>query len=195
MWHVEHKLETTASPAAIWQRWGDVQHWPEWDESLAWVRFRGVLTLGSQGAMKLRSGERLNFRVIACTPGTGFICQARTLGTVIRMVFQVKPSNFGARLTHRVEVRGVLAWLLAFTLGRHLRESLPVAARKLARLTAGAEAPSSLPLPRESRDPAPPRKGRAPKDPNGQSQRPGKAGRRDRACGLQSRPGRGRIIA
>ncbi|MDP2877610.1 MAG: hypothetical protein Q8O00_15585, partial [Holophaga sp.] len=67
MWHVEHKLETTANPASVWRRWAEVQGWPDWDNSLVWVSFRGLLMLGGKGKIKFRSGEILNFRVTEFT--------------------------------------------------------------------------------------------------------------------------------
>lgn len=136
MWQVEHRVETTASPADVWRRWATIQDWPTWDDSILWARFRGVLSLGSRGSIKYRSGEVLNFQVIVCTPGHAFTCRARTLGTVIRLSFQLEPSDLGTRLVHRVEISGPLTWLLSLTLGRRIGKTLPAATRKLARLAA-----------------------------------------------------------
>ena len=176
MWHVEHRLETTASPAAVWRRWAEIQDWPNWDSLILWVRFSGVLILGSQGIIKYRSGETLNFQVTECTPGRAFTCQARTLGTIIRFRFRLDPSSLGTRLTHIVEIRGPLAWLLSLSLGRRIREALPAAARKLAQMAAQSEAPPSPPPPHESRGPEPLRKGLGRIGPSVRSGRPGKPG-------------------
>ncbi len=135
MWHAQHTIETTTQPESIWRRWADVPGWPEWDEGLEWATLQGPLAVGSSGVLKCRGGERLPFRVVELVEGRSFTCAGRTLlGTNLSFVHRLEPTDLGTRLTHRVEARGPLAWLVGLTLGRRLRESLPRAARKLARV-------------------------------------------------------------
>lgn len=134
MWFVEHTLETTTPPEAIWRRWADLESWPDWNDSLAWARLSGPAMVGTLGAMKLNHGGRIRLQVLEAASGERWVLEGRTLGTILRFHFRVEPAPLGARLTHRVECRGPLAWLRRFTLARRLREGLPRATRKLAGL-------------------------------------------------------------
>ena len=134
MWHAQHTLETTTRPESIWRCWMDVQGWPDWDEGLEWATLQGPPGVGVAGVIKRRGGERLSFRVVEFVEGRSFTCSGRTLGTSLLFMHRLEPTDLGTRLTHRVEARGPLAWLLGLTLGRRLRDSLPRAARKLAHL-------------------------------------------------------------
>ncbi len=134
MWHVQHTLETTTSPESIWRCWMDVAGWPGWDEGLEWATIQGPVTVGSSGAIKWCGGERVPFRVVELVEGRSFTCLVRTLGSNLIFVHSLEPSSLGTKLTHRVESRGIMAWYLGLTLGRRLRESVPIAARKLAHM-------------------------------------------------------------
>ena len=134
MWHAQHTLETTTSPESIWRRWADVPGWPDWDEGLEWATLQGPLAAGTAGVIKRRGGERVSFRIVEFVEGRSFTCLGRKLGTDLAFVHRLEPSPLGTKLTHRVEARGPLAWLLGLTFGRRIRESLPRAARKLAHL-------------------------------------------------------------
>jgi len=134
MWHAQHTLETTTTPESIWRCWTNVQGWPDWDDGLEWASLQGPMAMGTLGVMKCRGGERLSFCVVEYIEGRSFTCLGRRLGADLRFVHRLEPSELGTRLTHRVEARGPLAWLLGLTLGRRIRESLPRAARKLAHL-------------------------------------------------------------
>ncbi len=134
MWHAQHTLETTTAPEFIWRCWMNVQGWPDWDDGLEWATLQGSLGAGSLGAMKYRGGKRVAFCVIEFTEGSSFTCLGRSMGTDVRFVHRMEPCSLGTKLTHRVEAQGPMAWLLGLILGRRIRESLPIAARKLAHL-------------------------------------------------------------
>lgn len=141
MWFVEHTLETTTLPEAIWRRWSDLESWPDWNDSLAWARLSGPASVGATGALKLHHGTRIRIQVVEMVEGERWVLAGRTLGITLRFVFRVEPADLGARLTHRVECRGPLAWIHRFTLARRLREGLPRASRKLAGLSARLSQP------------------------------------------------------
>lgn len=134
MWHAEHTLETTADPEAIWRRYADVGGWPEWDDGLEWARLLGPLQVGSAGSLKRKGTRRHRFEVVEVQEGAGFTCVAKRLLTALTLVHRVEPSHLGSRVTHRIEVRGLMAWWLRLTMARRLRQTLPPAVRKLARM-------------------------------------------------------------
>lgn len=138
MWFVEHTLETTTPPEAIWRRWADLESWPDWNDSLAWAHLSGPAAAGTLGALKLHHGGRIRLQVAEVATGERWVLEGRTFGITLRFLFRVEPAALGARMTHRVECRGPLAWLRRFTLGHRLREGLPRATRKLAGLAGRA---------------------------------------------------------
>lgn len=133
MWHAEHTLQTTAEPEAIWRRWMDVASWPEWDEALEWVRFLGPFKLGSRFVVKRHRWNRQKLSIVQFHEGRGFVLRQRRLFSNLHMHHHCEPSELGSRVTHRVEVSGLLGLWLRLTRGRRMRMSLPIALRKLAR--------------------------------------------------------------
>ena len=136
MWHTEHTLETTTEPEAIWSRWEDVNGWPDWDEGLEWARLLGPLRVGSSGSLKRKGSLRQRFLVEEVQEGRGFTCLGKKLLTHMRLVHRVEPSKLGSRITHRLEVKGPMAWWLWLTMARGIRQTLAPAVRKLARIAA-----------------------------------------------------------
>jgi len=136
MWHAEHTLQTTTEPEAIWRSWTEVSRWPEWDEGLEWARIDGPLAVGSLCTLKHQNWGTMVFRVVAMQEGKGFTCARHGFLADLTIQHHCEPSEMGSRVTQRVEARGFLAWWLHITLGRRLRESLPKAVRKLARVAA-----------------------------------------------------------
>ena len=44
---------TSSAPSAlIFDRWADMDSWPEWDEAIAWTRLDGPFAAGSTGTLK-----------------------------------------------------------------------------------------------------------------------------------------------
>lgn len=136
MWHTEHTLETTTEPEAIWLRWKDVDGWPDWDEGLEWAQLLGPLKVGSSGSLKRKGSQRQRFMVEEVQEGRGFTCIRKRLLTCMRWVLRVEPSSLGSRVTHRIEVKGPMAWWLRLTMARRIRQTLAPAVRKLARIAA-----------------------------------------------------------
>jgi hypothetical protein len=136
MWHTEHTVFTTSEPEAIWRRWLDVAAWPEWDEALESASINVPLAVGSLCTIRHRAWGTQTLRVSEVQEGKGFTCALHGFLSDIRILHRCEPSEMGSRLTQRVEAQGFLAWWLRFTLGRQLRESLPKAVRKLARISA-----------------------------------------------------------
>jgi len=133
MWHVEHTLETTASPEAVWRCLTEVQRWPEWEDGLEWVRLEGPFASGSSLVLKHRQGSRESFRLGLVEAGRfvegirkGFLYE-------LRVNHRLEASELGTRLTRRIQVSGLLSGLLHVLWGRRYRLALPEAARKLAR--------------------------------------------------------------
>lgn len=134
MWHSEHTLETTTEPDAIWRRWADVAGWPDWDEGLEWASLLGPLQEGSSGSLKRKGSVRQRFQVVEVQEGRGFTCAVKKLLTRLKVVHTVEPSHLGSRVTHRIEVTGIMTWWFRLRMARWIRQNQAPALRKLARI-------------------------------------------------------------
>jgi uncharacterized membrane protein len=41
VWVVEHSVETSAAPDAVWRLWTDVERWPEWNAGVEQIELSG----------------------------------------------------------------------------------------------------------------------------------------------------------
>ena len=134
MWHAEHTLDTSAEPDAVWARLAEVSTWPEWDVGVTWAELSGPFSAGSQGRMKVRGEGTRSFRLARVEPKTIFTALVRLPFAEIRHTHAQEASAMGTRMTHRIEIHGILSWLYGWSLGRRLREDLAPSMRRLARL-------------------------------------------------------------
>jgi len=134
MWHAEHTLDTSADPQEVWRRLEEVSTWPEWDAGVAWAELAGPFKDGTQGRMKVRGEGTLTFRLARVKVNQSFTALVRLPLAVVRHTHDQEPSTMGTRMTHRVEITGLLSWLYAMTRGRKLREGLAPSMRCLARM-------------------------------------------------------------
>jgi hypothetical protein len=134
MWHAEHTLETTARPERVWEQMQRVDSWPQWDTGLAWAELSGDFSAGAQGTMKFRSEGPRTFRLCAVRPNHGFTALMKLPLAEVRHIHHQEITPMGTRMTHRIEMRGPLAWLYWWSMGRRLREGLAPGMRQLARL-------------------------------------------------------------
>ena len=101
----QHRLETAASPAALWRLYSDVTTWPRWDAAFEEVTLDGPFAPGSAGLLKLRGQNPLAFRIVEVEPERGFVDETEIPGGVVRFRHRIEPLDDGrVRLTHEVEV-------------------------------------------------------------------------------------------
>jgi len=134
MWHAEHTLDTTAQPERVWAQLQQVDRWPLWDPGLAGAELTGGFAAGAQGTMTFRHEGPRSFQLAAVAPPHGFTALTRLPLAEIRHIHRQETSEMGTRMTHRIEIRGPLAWLYGWSLGRRLKEGLAPGLRALARL-------------------------------------------------------------
>lgn len=127
----EHVEFTTASPAAIWQLWSNVERWAEWDTDLEYVRLSGIFQKGAVGHLKPKGFFRLPFAITECKEKEYFIDQTNMY--VARLVFThtITKEGNGYRITHRAEARGLFGWFFAWMMGKGMRHDLPLSMKKL----------------------------------------------------------------
>ncbi|HLO68099.1 MAG TPA: SRPBCC family protein [Holophaga sp.] len=137
LWEAEHTLDTSAEPHEVWLRLSDVSTWPEWDSGVLWAELRGPFATGTQGRLKLKGEGTRSFRLVRVDAEDTFTATVRLPLAEIRHIHAQTACPVGTRVTHRIEIRGPLAWFFGFTRGRRLREGLAPGLRNLARIASG----------------------------------------------------------
>lgn len=138
LWEAEHTLDTSAEPHEVWHRLSDVGTWPEWDSGVVWARLKGPFAAGTRGRVKLKGDGTRAFRLVKVEAEATFTATVRLLFAEIRHIHVQAASPMGTRVTHRIEIRGLLARFYGFTRGRRLRDALAPGLRNLARLASGS---------------------------------------------------------
>lgn len=134
MWYAEHTLETTARPERIWEQLQEVAAWPQWDTGLDGAELAGAFSAGAHGTVRLpRRGPRA-FQLSAVAAPTDLVALTRLPLAEVRHIHHQEGTPMGTRMTHRIEIRGPLAWLYGLSVGRRLRDGLAPSMRRLARL-------------------------------------------------------------
>lgn len=109
----EASQETSASPAAVWRIWSDVNRWPEWNPDMKASRLDGPLKLGATGMIDTRSGGKHDVLVTHYEDGRSFELESTALpGTKMAIRATIAPNGSGSRITQGFEPRGLLAPLV-----------------------------------------------------------------------------------
>ncbi|HSI81933.1 MAG TPA: SRPBCC family protein [Solirubrobacterales bacterium] len=111
-----------ADPEAVWELWGDLDRWPEWNQGIERASADGELAPGATIKVKLRRGGTVSHQVTALEPGRLLVTEARFPGGRQGHEHRVERRRNGAEVTHRIYVRGLLWPLLAFMLSRRKME-------------------------------------------------------------------------
>ena len=128
----EHTVTTTATPAAVWAKWGDPVDWPSWDEGLERVTLNGEFVTGARGELTVAGQPPLGYVLTDVRPGEGFTDETEMPGGVLRFVHRIEPAGDGRwLLTHRLEIDG--SDELA-ALGPMITEDFPEAVGALAKM-------------------------------------------------------------
>jgi hypothetical protein len=114
----EASLETSASPARVWQVWSDVNHWTEWNPDMNESRLDGPLKLGATGMINTKSGGKHDVVVTHFEDGRSFELESTALpGTKMAIRASIAPSSSGSRITQAFEPRGLLAPIVGPMMG------------------------------------------------------------------------------
>ena len=145
MWHAEHTLDSSADPRVVWGRLADVSAWPEWEEGVTWAELSGPFVSGTRGRMKVQGEGTRSFQLAKVAECCSFTAQVRLLFAVVSHIHCQEASDLGTKMTHRIEITGLLSWLYGWTRGKKLTAGLAPSLRRLGRLA--SEASSSCRVP------------------------------------------------
>lgn len=123
---------STAPPRAFFERWADMDTWPEWDEAIEWVRRDGPFAEGTTGSLKPRGGPKVSFLIETLVPDREFTDRSSMLGAalVIRHLTEVGEDG-RTTVDIVVSIAGPLARLWKVFIGRGIGESTPAGLRRL----------------------------------------------------------------
>ncbi|WP_330296314.1 SRPBCC family protein [Streptomyces sp. NBC_00503] len=107
MWKYEHAIETTATPAAIWALWADVENWGTWNADIEKIELRGPFAAGALITMTPAGQDPVELLVAEAVEGESFVDEARFAGLVLRTAHRIEalgPDR--SRVVYRMEITG-----------------------------------------------------------------------------------------
>lgn len=127
---------TKAAKSAIWALYTNLTTWPQWDEDIEYARLEGSkLIQGVKGVLKPKGGLKVKFEVVEVTTEQSFTNTSYLPLTKMIFAHYLKDNADGTiTITHHIEMKGMLAPLFAFIIGRKIKNNLPDAMNKLANL-------------------------------------------------------------
>ncbi|MEI6791092.1 MAG: SRPBCC family protein [Myxococcaceae bacterium] len=122
---IEHTVETTASPSAIWQVWQDVANWNTWDHGIEFSAINGPFQVGTTGTLKPKGGPLVHTKLTRVELMKSFVDEAALPLTRIIVSHSLEKSGVKTRVTHRIEMKGLLSFVFGFLIGRDMKKNLP----------------------------------------------------------------------
>lgn len=127
---------TSDAPAsAFFERWADMETWPEWNTDTEWVHLDGSFAEGATGTLKPKGGPKVSFTVTRLTENE-FVDVSRMPGGRITFAHRIDETREGTRISVTVSIDGPLGFVWRRVLGSDFRKTLQP---DLDRLVATAE--------------------------------------------------------
>lgn len=140
---IEHRTTVAAQPEVIFRIYEDVANWHTWDPDTKQATLDGPLRTGARGKLTPTKGHTVPMRVTHVVRDRSFTVESRI--PLFRMLFEheLRPSQTGTNVVHRVTLSGLLSLVLRPMLSKQLNAGLPVTLGNLKQL---AEAQSAKPM-------------------------------------------------
>jgi Polyketide cyclase / dehydrase and lipid transport len=122
---IQHTLETTAPASAIWHIWQDVSNWNTWDHGIEFSTSNGPFAVGTTGTLKPKGGPLIHTKLTCVEPMKKFVDEAKLPFTRIIVTHSLHETKRKTYVTHAIEMKGLLAFLFAFLMGRNMKKNLP----------------------------------------------------------------------
>jgi uncharacterized protein YndB with AHSA1/START domain len=107
MWTYDESIETSASPARVWQLFKDVPGWKAWNAGIEHIDLHGPFAKGTTFSMKPPGEEAFISTLVEVSENESFTDETVIDGThvLVRHAIVPLPSG-GARVTYSTEVTG-----------------------------------------------------------------------------------------
>jgi Polyketide cyclase / dehydrase and lipid transport len=127
-------LDTTATPAVIWNIWTDTATWNTWNPDVQSVHLDGPFASGVTGTMTTKSGGTHRIRIEGVEAGRSFRLETAAM-PLTRFVFrcEIAPSGSGrTEISQSITMEGPLAPIFSRMAGNQIANSFPALLRGLA---------------------------------------------------------------
>jgi hypothetical protein len=115
------RASSTAKPAVFFDRWKDMDSWPQWSTDTKWVKLNGPFEPGTYGVMQPTGGPKVKFVIAAVKPNREYTDVSLLPGASLRFEHLVEPTPTGSALEVTVTVTGPLALVWRIILGSKFR--------------------------------------------------------------------------
>ncbi len=130
---------STAAPAAFFERWADMDTWPQWNLDTEWVRLDGPFATGSTGTLKPKGGPQVPFLIERLVDGREFVDVSRLFGARLTFDHQVtRTADGGCTLDVTVTMTGPLRRVWTAILGKGIAATLQADLDRLVTVAEGA---------------------------------------------------------
>lgn len=122
---ITHSITTIASPQAIWDIWQDVKNWNTWDHGIEYSNIEGPFKTGTKGTLKPKGAPLVHTKLTFVEPYKKFVDESKLFFARIIVTHELTTSGNQTFVTHQIEMKGPLAFVFAFLIGRTMKKNLP----------------------------------------------------------------------
>jgi uncharacterized protein YndB with AHSA1/START domain len=110
MWTHEESMETTASPAQVWQMFADVPGWKQWNAGIERIAIHGPFAQGTTFDMQPPGSEPFTSTLLAVEENVGFTDETVVDGTRVVVHHRIAALAPGrTRVSYCTEITGPAA--------------------------------------------------------------------------------------
>jgi len=111
---IEVSVEILRPAESVWPVLIDVERWPEWTASITKIERLDQAAFGPRSTVRIRQPKlkTVVWRVTEFRQGRLFTWETQSAGVSTIARHTIQPSEHGCIVTHTIEQKGWLAWLL-----------------------------------------------------------------------------------
>ncbi|MEO8030411.1 MAG: SRPBCC family protein [Gemmatimonadota bacterium] len=138
MWTVEHSIETTAHPGAVWRLWTAVPGWKSWNAGIESVVIHGPFRSGTRISMTPAGASPVEMTLGEVRVNELFVDQTPIEDILVTVYHRIEQLGAGqSRITYRMEITGPGADTLGAELGPMISADFPEVLAALAQRAEG----------------------------------------------------------